>query len=190
MCNNIYVVFTHPPTLVSKLVSFYTKSQYTHVSVSTNINLLVMYSFGRKFTFSPFPGGFVEEKPDKGIFSFNKNIKCCITSLKVSNEQKNAINKRINYYIKNKNYSYNFLSIIGIVINKPLKCANSFFCSQFVAELLNDVGIKLTDKPNELITPINLLDNHYFKVIYKGDLKNYPYYNLNKVTFNEIGKEI
>ena len=93
----IYIVLTHTGTTLSKIVKWYTKKDFSHVSISLDKELNEMYSFGRLNPYNPFLGGFVHEYTDKGIFKRFKNTNAAIYSLEVTQEQyehiKNAINK-------------------------------------------------------------------------------------------------
>ena len=69
----IYIVLTYTGTWLSKVVRFYTRKDYSHVSISLDENLNNMYSFGRINPYNPFSCGFVKESPRHGTFKrFNK----------------------------------------------------------------------------------------------------------------------
>ena len=53
----IYIVLTYTGTILSRLVKYYTKKEYSHVSISLDENLEEMYSFGRLNAYIPFIGG-------------------------------------------------------------------------------------------------------------------------------------
>ena len=71
----IYIVLTYTGTILSKIIKSYTKNEFAHVSISLDIELEQMYSFGRIYPWTPLIGGFVHEHINKGTFKkFNKTI--------------------------------------------------------------------------------------------------------------------
>lgn len=57
----IYIVLTYTGTLLARIVRFYTKKKYSHVSIALDEDLSRMYSFGRLNPYNAFVGGFVRE---------------------------------------------------------------------------------------------------------------------------------
>jgi len=64
----IYIVVTHTGSSLSKLIKYYSNSEFSHVSISLDEDLDKMYSFGRLNPYNPFWGGFVHEEIDNGTF--------------------------------------------------------------------------------------------------------------------------
>lgn len=52
----IYIILTYTGTLLSKIIKFYTKDEFSHVSLALDIGLNKMYSFGRLNPYNPFIG--------------------------------------------------------------------------------------------------------------------------------------
>ena len=50
----IYIILTYTGTLLSKIIKFYTKNEFSHVSISLDKELKYMYSFGRLNAYNPF----------------------------------------------------------------------------------------------------------------------------------------
>ena len=57
----IYIVLTYTGTFLAKIIRFYTKKEYSHVSIALDEDLGRMYSFGRINPYNAFVGGFVRE---------------------------------------------------------------------------------------------------------------------------------
>ena len=57
----IYIILTHTGTALSTIIKYYTKDEFSHISISLDENLEEMYSFGRLNPYNPFLGGFVHE---------------------------------------------------------------------------------------------------------------------------------
>ena len=64
----VYIVLTYTGTILSKIVKFYTRKEFSHVSISLDEKLDEMYSFGRIHAYNPFWAGFVHENKNKGTF--------------------------------------------------------------------------------------------------------------------------
>ena len=70
-----YIVLTNTGTALSRLVRFYSRDEYAHVSLSLDKGLRHMYSFGRLNPKNPFIGGFVHEAVNKRTFKRFKKTK-------------------------------------------------------------------------------------------------------------------
>ena len=83
----IYIILTHTGTALSTIIKYYTKDEFSHISISLDENLEEMYSFGRLNPYNPFWGGFVHESIKNGTFKRFKNTRTEIYSLNIENEQ-------------------------------------------------------------------------------------------------------
>ena len=93
----IYIILTHTGTTLSKIIKSFTKDEFSHVSISLDINLEKMYSFGRTNPYNPFWGGFVHESVNSGTFKRFKRTKALIYSLEVTDKQYEVIDRLINH---------------------------------------------------------------------------------------------
>ena len=108
----IYVVLTHTGTLLSKIIRCYTKDEFSHCSISLDVNLKEMYSFGRLNPYNAFWGGFVHEYIDKGTFKRFYNTKARIYSLELTDEQYEKIKDNVMKIQGNKDeYKFNILGL-------------------------------------------------------------------------------
>lgn len=55
-------------------------------------------------------------------------------------------------------------------LKEPIEFSNSYFCSQFVAEILKRSGIHLWDKLPAMVTPDDFRTNERMQLIYEGKL--------------------
>ena len=110
----IYVVLTHTGTILSRITKSYTKDEFSHCSISLDIQLNHMYSFGRLNPYNAFWGGFVHEYIDKGTFKrFYKTV-AKIYVLRVSDEQYEKIKNTIMKIQANKEkYKFNILGLFA-----------------------------------------------------------------------------
>ena len=83
----IYIMVSYTGTILSNLIRMYTGKEYTHVSISLDIKLHEMYSFGRIHPYNAFVGGFVREGKNFGTFKRFKKTKAAIYSIEVEDDQ-------------------------------------------------------------------------------------------------------
>lgn len=74
----IFIVLTYTGTLPAKVVKFWTRKPYSHVSISLDESLTRMYSFARLGQYNIFNAGFLHEYINKGIFKKFKNTDALI----------------------------------------------------------------------------------------------------------------
>lgn len=171
MSKIVYVVLTETGTLLSRAIKLYTHETFNHASIAFDRELREMYSFGRKRENNPFVGGFVHEDPASNLFS---NSCCAIYACPVSDEQYFMLKRLVQHYKFNKhNYKYNFIGLFGFACRLKLKRNNAFFCSQFVATLLEQAGISLDGKSPYFTKPTDLIKLPNMKFCYLGKMKYY-----------------
>ena len=168
----VYIIFTDTGTLFTKLIKLYTKKPLNHVSISFDKQLTDIFSFGRKKPYNPFIGGFVRERIAEGLF---KKARCEIYSYSLSEREYEQMQTKVRQIeAKKELYKYNFLGLIAIMLKYNLKRKNAYFCSQFVATILNE-KIGLLEKAPSQCTPQDILAVHKLELIYKGKLNHYPH---------------
>ena len=167
----IYIVLTDTGTLLSKAIGMYTRKDLNHASIAFDEQLTEMYSFGRKQRHNPFVGGFVKENVAEGIF---EHADCAIFSCEVTTEEYMKMRNKIRQIELTKElYRYNFIGLFAVAVNKDLQRKHAFFCSQFVATIVNESGMKMfTIKPN-LVQPHHFAQLKCLKPVYEGDLQSY-----------------
>ena len=176
----IYIMLSQTRTYFARLIKLYTREPYAHASIAFDEDLIEMYSFARLKPRNPFITGFVEEDINSGVFGSCTETTCCVYSLKVTEEQYARLKSEVEVFKKNRSkYSYNFLGIVGVMIHKPINSENRYFCSQFVAHILEKSGIKLFNKNSGLVRPFDIRVCPKLKKIYQGKLIDYrDYRNL------------
>lgn len=167
---NIYFILTNTKTYLGKMIQSVLEVDYNHISISFEDNFNKVYGFGTNSDENEM--GFIIERFDKGVYRDN-NGEYMTLEMKVTPEEKKKIIKNLNFYIDNRNkLKFNkvglFANAVGIAHNPN----HAFFCSQFIAKLLEDSGIKLFDKSYGLVRPSDFMFHPSIKEIHKGFLKN------------------
>ena len=170
----IYIVLTFTGTYLSKIIKWWTKNEFSHVSISLDRQLQEMYSFGRKNAYDIFRAGLIHEYIDKGTFKRFKNTKCKIYSLEVTNKQYEIIKKEVlEMYDNKEKYKFNILGLIGAGFNKKIRKEKSFYCAEFVRYLLDESKI-FTGLPNA-VKPEDFKLIKGLEQVYQGYLRDYEY---------------
>ncbi|WP_229753349.1 hypothetical protein [Paenibacillus segetis] len=167
----IYILLSNPRTLVAKMIGLYTRAPFNHASIAFDPQLRKVYSFGRKHPLIPVYGGFVKENIHSGVF---EKATCAVYSCTVSKETYDAMRAYVqNFEENNELYSYNFLGILGIILNIELGGENSYFCSQFVSDVFQKGGVNLINKSAALTTPSDLQSCNFLRLVFRGHLDTY-----------------
>ena len=168
----IYVVLTHTGTILSRITKSYTKDEFSHCSISLDIQLNQMYSFGRLKAYNPFIGGFVHESTNHGTFKRFKNTTTCIFSVDVEEEEYETIKQTIKEFKRQRRiYKFNIIGLFAVAIHLKLRFKNSFYCAEFVKEVLQRANVA-PDLP-KIIKPEDFRKMENISVIYQGMLKDY-----------------
>ncbi|AJS60652.1 hypothetical protein [Paenibacillus sp. IHBB 10380] len=171
---SVFILLTNTGTLFTRVIQTYTKAPYNHASISFNRELSELYSFGRKHPNNPLNGGFVKEDIKTGTYSKYPNTTCVIYEIQVSEREIEKMKRVLQVFIqKHQKYLYNILGVIGIALKEPVEFSNSYFCSQFVAEILERSGIKIWNKLPALVTPDDFRKSDRLNLIYEGKLSEY-----------------
>lgn len=172
----IYLALTYTGTPLAKIVKFYTKKKYSHISIGLDSDLKELYSFGRLNPYNAFIGGFVCEGINKGTFARFKNTMGAVYSLEVSDEQYSSIVKTIEYIKENKDkYKFNIIGLFFVSINKKYQKQDTFYCAEFVKYILEtSFNKKLLP---EIIKPMDFLELDNIELIYEGLFSKYEHMN-------------
>ena len=168
---SVYILLTDTGTLFTRAIKLYTRNPYNHASIAFDENLTEVYSFGRKNPRNPFIGGFVEEDIKEGLY---KQATGVIYRLNVSEHAYDKMREYIQAIDdQREDYRYNLLGLIAIIFNIPLNRENAFFCSQFVAAVLQQSESVDLNKPLAFIKPHDLQGLTDLQLVYEGSLHHY-----------------
>lgn len=172
----IYIVITQPKSSVAAFLQFFSHDEYNHSSILLD-NENNIYSFGRKYQYFPFIGGFVKESPKEGFFErTGARTKCLIYQIDVTDDQYEHAKELIGEFIRNKDqYRYNLIGLVPMFFKLRWKRDYHFTCSQFVGYILHNVNRDLIPVDYTIIRPIDFTEVRSAKLVYKG-------------TFSEMGK--
>ncbi len=170
----IYIVLSHTGTFLSKIIKSFTKDEFSHVSISLDIDAKEMYSFGRLRAYNAFIAGFVHEYINKGTFRRFRNTRAKIYYLEVTNEEYCKVRNIIEKMKEDKEkYKFNILGLFAAGFHKKVKKRSSFYCAEFVKYVLDEAEIK-TNLP-DVVKPEDFKRLENLEEIYSGLLRQYPF---------------
>lgn len=171
MSKRIFVILTQTGTMPAKIIKLITKAPYNHTSITSDEELLDLYSFCRKHKMTPLPAGFVNEW-EIGVFDMFNIIPCEVYQFDVTKEQFEKYQEIISHFkSESQLYSYNVLGLFALAFGIPVHRKNHFICSQFVAHILTECKIANFYKDLCLVKPDDFRYLKNAKLIFKGDMK-------------------
>ena len=161
-------MLTKSNTYPSRLIHIATTDPYTHVSIGLEGLDGAFYSFGRKYKRLILPAGLVKEDVtcDSPL-----EIKYQMYRLRVTRSDYLRVKALLGeMYSHRERYHYNILGMLSVYFNYPLRRRGRYFCSQFVAGLLEDCGASLP-KPPTLVRPVDLSHVEGLRAVLQGRLE-------------------
>ena len=188
----VYILISKTGTWPSQVIKMWTKEPYAHTSLAFDIELNEMYSFARKKLRNPFNCGFIYEDITKGVFGRDVNTVCKVMRLWLTSVQYKKLVRNIDKFKENKSfYKYNYIGIFGIMFGKAVERKYNYFCSQFVAYVLQKSGVDLFNKKPGLVRPEDFRVCPYLETVYEGRLNKYrDYLSQNIPKDKKTGKYI
>lgn len=162
----IYILTSKSNTCFSRLIHMATSAPYTHVSIGLDGLDGDFYSFGRKYRRLMLPAGLVKEGVSRGG---PVEINYQMYRLQVSERTYRQLQERLGkMYGQRRQYRYNLLGAFAAYFNYPLRRQSYYFCSQFVAELLEESGAMAFDKNSALVRPIDFCGIENLQLVSEG----------------------
>lgn len=169
----IYLALVDTPGVFASMIRRFLKQRYIHVVISMDSGLAEAYSFGRRNPFVPFFAGFEREDPEKILCAF-PDAGYLVCEMECNEEQKQAICSRLREdYNRRWHYHYAVLGLPFIVCGFPFYQRNHYTCSSYLARILSDHGIWISEKHFSLVTPKDFCLYPHKKVVFEGSLKEF-----------------
>ncbi|MBR3268776.1 MAG: hypothetical protein IKI58_08685 [Oscillospiraceae bacterium] len=176
---SIYIVVTRTGTNVARAIRMFSRMPYSHVSLSGDASLHLLYSFCRNYKPIPLPATFNTEMIGEGTLGKFDQIPCEVYEIRVTDEQYARFWDIIEHFCDHrKQYSYSIIGLLLVKLQIKRNLEKKFVCSQFVAHVLKECGVEL-DKAPCLYSPDDLRYLPGAKLIYRGELNRY-YHDLNE----------
>lgn len=161
----VYILLTRSGTWFSRLIRLATQDDYTHASIGLAGPDGPFYSFARKHPHFALPAGLVEEQVSK----IRCAVPCCLYALTVSDQTYFRLQQRLtDMYRQRETYHYSIIGALACYFHLPLQRRYHYFCSQFVADLLEDCQAAELPKPPTLVRPADLCAIRGLTPVHRG----------------------
>ena len=169
----IYIVLMHSGTALANTIKKVTGDEFSHACISFNSKLDPLYSFGRK-KLSMLDNGFVANSPKDEFFT-KFTAKYAVYVMFVDKIALRKMQDRLKFFIDNdKSLKYDITALIKNYLNQASENERKYFCSRFVADILN-AGVSL-DRVPSLYRPNDFNKFANVEKVNEGDnFYNYDY---------------
>ncbi len=172
----IYVILSRTPTRIGKIIRCCTHSEFNHVSISLDEDMLEMYSFARLSAKNPFVGGMVKENPYRFSLGNSKEVNVKIYRISVTHKQYEQITDFIyETYTDQEKYYYNLIGVFNVIFKSNLQVYKTYICTEFVSEVFKQGDIALLEKRCNTVSFKDFESALAPYLFYSGDLYEYPY---------------
>lgn len=169
----IYILLTKSDTILSHMVHLVTSDPYTHASISFDHALQPLYSSARKNGETMFPAGPCTEVFHRGFYHKHPNIPCALYELQVSDEVYEKAKAEAQHFARNSDcYSFNIIGLFLCKLNIPFHRKSHYFCSQFVAEILQRSHALELPKDTTLMRPMDYTRLPQLRCRFTGKLRD------------------
>lgn len=155
----VNILLTKYSDWISNIVYVLCGRGYTHASISLEENADIYYSFNYH--------GFAVETVNKHRKRGVRKSKCI--RFEISDQSYDNIRQMIHEIEQEKStYKYTRLGVLCCILHIPFHANKRYFCSQFVAELLENSGAIQLSRPSYYILPnhfVSLMVNKHCQMI-------------------------
>lgn len=166
----IYIALVDTPGIFASLIRRFLKQKYIHVALALDAGLNEAYSVGRRNPFIPLLAGFEKEDKRKILRAF-PNADYMVCELECTQRQKERIQKRLERDMEQRyRYHYAVLGLPFILCGKPFYQTDHYTCSSYIARVLEEEGIRISEKHFSLVTPKDFYEYREKRVLFEGAL--------------------
>ncbi|MCI8767733.1 MAG: hypothetical protein HFH21_08090 [Ruminococcus sp.] len=167
----IYIALVDTPGIFAYLIRRFLKQKYIHVVISMDAELEEAYSFGRRNPFIPVIAGFEKENKRKILRAF-PTADYMICEMECTGRQKEQIRQTLEQDMRDRfHYHYAVLGLPFILCGRPFYQKNHYTCSSYIARLLSENGIHVSEKHFSLVTPRDFYEYPDKQVLFEGALE-------------------
>ncbi len=162
----VYILLTRLHDFGSRVAGFFATCYYTHASIGLEEDMNTFYSF--------MVNGFIEEDVSRFLRSKYKPFPCQLYEISVTPEVYDKIKNIIKDFKKNKElYSYTKKGVVSGLFRIPRQKKHEYFCSHFVAHVLEKGQALKLKKNSALYFPRDFKRISELKLSFQGNLKGY-----------------
>ncbi len=162
----VYIVLLSSTTAFGKVIKKATKSIWTHGAIAFDTALDKIYSYDRE--------GFTYDSLTK----YGKDSKISVYTMFLNKKDYIKLKSRLDYFIANKKKTrYGYDNLLRVLTGKVKNNDLNLICTEFVDKMFKYIGIDLTHKSSNLVTPEDMSKsvkrNKKIYMVYNGFTGNY-----------------
>lgn len=167
---HIYIALVDTPGIFAAMIRRFLRQRYIHVVIGADAKMTESYSVGRRNPAIPFFAGFEKEDKNEILHAF-PTAAYRICELSCTSKQKQKIMEELNTdYHRRFQIHYAVLALPFIVMGIPFYIKNQYTCSSYIAKLLSDNGISISEKHFSLVTPKDFYESEKLHMVFEGEL--------------------
>ena len=162
-CKKVYILMVRYPGPMADWMVKHTGFDYTHVTIGLEEDLNTFYSFFKK--------GFFIEKITRYRKPGREPFPCILFEVDVSKKEYRRVKKMLLANAARKKFlRYTNRSLVTCFLGIPWKIPDHYFCSEFVAEVIQKTGIAWLPKHCALVLPHDIYKLPELKLIFTGNV--------------------
>ena len=163
-CKKVYILMIRYPGAMADFMVRYTRFEYTHITIGLEEDPNTFYSFNKK--------GFFVEKITRYLKPGREPFPCVLFEIDVSKKAYRRVKKLLQAYTARKKFlHYTNRSLVTCFLGIPWKIPDHYFCSEFVAEVIQRSGIAFLPKHCSLCLPHHISRLEELKLIFTGNVQ-------------------
>lgn len=167
---HIYIALVDTPGLFAAVIRRFLRQKYIHVAVALDAEFDEAYSFGRRNPSVPLLAGFEKEDKRRILRAF-PTADYLVYEIECTRQQKEMIRDTLQQDMRIRyQYHYAVLGLFFILIGRPFYQKNHYTCSSYIAKLLEENGIQVSDKHFSLVSPKDFYEYPDKKILFEGSL--------------------
>ena len=160
----IFILLIRYPDTMADFMVRYTGFGYTHATIGLEEDLNSFYSFMKK--------GFIEEKVTRYLKPGREPFPCALYEIEVSRKAYRRVKKLLNAYTARKKFlRYTHISLVFCFLGIPCKLQDRYFCSEFVAEVLQRANVVNLPKHCALCLPKDFHNLKETRMVFSGNIQ-------------------
>lgn len=172
----IFIVLTRTNGCIPQIIRTVTGDRYNHASVAFSCTPHLLYSFARIQSASPLVGGPVAEYLCRFTRGSETKVPTVVFAVPVTPEVYRRIKATVRRIYGDGEYMYNLISVVSYPLFGGFDTYNAYSCSEFVAMLLNMMGIDIGGRPcgcrpDDLFAVLSAQTDTC--EIYRGDIRGF-----------------
>lgn len=162
----LFILLTKFPDAGAKAIKAITGFNYTHASIGLEEDMNTFYSFVNK--------GFIVEKITRYLKPDREPFPCQLYVLEVSDKVYQATKKVLDYFVNMKpTFRYAKMGVVLGLFHVPYKRKYCYFCSHFVASVLEQAKAVVLKKSSALYFPKDFRKLPGVRLYFQGNLQSF-----------------